>query len=237
VNGSFENASGPDLSGWEWTCAADSLQEAPLGGGDWCIKVFGGNFQGCYPGYAYQRLPDITDGQQVTLSGWVKTPSGYPVGLFAGTIQKGMITPLDGDTTSSGFWVPLIIQTTYSLEQGDTAVVLLYGGITSGPFQGYGYFDQIFLEETTPTADPFPGKSIRIFPNPFTNNTTIETNLPFEDATIEVYNSLGQQVRQVRHVFGNYFIFDRLQLSPGLYAAQIKDVVHHRSESLLMMVE
>ena len=91
LNGSFENGSNSDLSNWKWTCLAQSYNNAPTGGGNWCIKVWGGNTQGCFPGYAYQKLPTITNGQTFILSGWAYAQTAPPIGLYFGKINNGTI--------------------------------------------------------------------------------------------------------------------------------------------------
>ena len=68
LNGSFENDSAPDLSYWKSTCYdAESISNTPPGGGNWSIVVLGGNYLGCFPGYAYQKIPTITNGQTFLL--------------------------------------------------------------------------------------------------------------------------------------------------------------------------
>src|SRR6185436_7356907 len=82
VNGSFENNSIADLSSWEWTCDADSFNNAPMECGSWCLQVESGNLQGCFPGYAYQKIPSITDGQVFLLSGWAYAEVAPEVGIY-----------------------------------------------------------------------------------------------------------------------------------------------------------
>ena len=110
LNGSFENGSSSDLSNWKWTCNAISFNNAPVGGGNWCIKVDGGNWQGCYPGYAYQKIPTITNGQTFLLSGWALAPIEPSVGLYFGKINSGIITLQAGVITNSTSWTQLSIQ-------------------------------------------------------------------------------------------------------------------------------
>jgi len=101
INGNFENNSNSDLSGWDWTCNASSFNDAPEGGDNWCIQVNGGNTQGCFPGYSYQRIPTITNGQTFVLSAWAYAQASPPVGIYFGKINNGTISLQAGDTTSS----------------------------------------------------------------------------------------------------------------------------------------
>ena len=221
VNGSFENNSFPDLSGWEWTCSAESINTAPPDGGGWCIKVAGGNVKGCFPGYAYQRIPSITNDQTFTLSGWAFTQTPRMIGLYFGTINKGVITTQAGDTTTSNAWKLLSIKSSFALSEGDTAVVVLFGGIAAGPFQGYGYFDLIQLEEVTGVHPVAQNTSLTVSPNPFSQLTILQSGIPLQDATLFLYTTNGQLVRQISHISGQTYTLPRGDLPKGLYFLQI----------------
>lgn len=217
LNGSFENSSIPDLSSWEWTCNSQSFNNAPPGGGNWSIKVFAGNGQGCFPGYAYQKIPSITNGQTFVLSGWGFAQASPMVGIYFGKINNGIITTQDGDTTSSTSWTQLSVQSSFNLSTGDTAVVVLYGGFTGGPVQGYGYFDLVNLQQVTGIYSMEQNQSIKIFPIPFSLQTTLFSNKIFKDATLTIYNSVGKKLKQIENLSGSSIVFQRDNLPSGLY--------------------
>ena len=221
VNGSFENFSSPDLSAWAWTCGAESINSAPPAGGNWCIKVAGGNVKGCYPGYAYQKIPSITNGQTFTLSGWAFSETPRLVGIYFGTINKGIITTQAGDTTTSTLWKQLSVQSSFSLSQGDTAVVVLFGGIAAGPVQGYGYFDLINLEEVTGIYQPEQKQSLTVTPNPFSEETLVQFGKTVSDASLLVYNVHGQLLSRTNHISGQSYSFHRGHLPTGVYFFQV----------------
>ncbi len=58
---------------------------------------------------------------------------------------------------------------------------------------------------------------ITLFPNPFSSWTTINTDKMFKDATLIVYNSLGQQVKQINNISGQTITLNRNNLQSGLY--------------------
>ena len=221
VNGSFESGSLPDLLGWEWTCGAESINNAPPTGGSWCIKVAGGNVKGCFPGYAYQKIPSITNGQTFTLTGWAYTETPKLIGLYFGTINKGVITLQAGDTTTSAAWKPLSVQSTFTLAIGDTAVVVLFGGIAGGPFQGYGYFDLVNLEELTGLITIGQNRIFNVSPNPFSNQTILKSAITLHDASFHIYDVNGQLVKQAHHISGQTYALDRSDLQNGLYFLQV----------------
>ncbi|MCG3165302.1 MAG: hypothetical protein POELPBGB_01064 [Bacteroidia bacterium] len=62
---------------------------------------------------------------------------------------------------------------------------------------------------------------IKFFPNPFTTQTVLQTDRHLQDATLTLYNSLGQQVRQVSNISGLTATLHRDNLPSGLYYLQL----------------
>ena len=58
---------------------------------------------------------------------------------------------------------------------------------------------------------------VNCYPNPFSTQTTLQTNKFLNDAILIVYNSLGQQVKQINNISGHTIIFYRDNLPSGLY--------------------
>lgn len=58
---------------------------------------------------------------------------------------------------------------------------------------------------------------IHIFPNPFSLETTLKSNDNFIDATLIIYNSQGQQVKQIKNISGQTVTVYRENLQSGLY--------------------
>jgi hypothetical protein len=217
VNGDFEDGLNPDLSNWEWSCFAEPDSSTPPGGGYWSMKVWGGNTQGCFPGSSYQVIPFITNGQTFQLTGWAFAQTSSPVGLYLGKINSGVITIIAGDTTSSTSWTQLGVQSAFPLELGDTAIVLLNGGLTGGPSQGYGYFDLINLQPATGINSLELQQSLKLSPNPFNNQTTLRLDQSVRNASITISNSFGQVVRRIENINGHTIVLDRDNLKRGLY--------------------
>ncbi len=90
LNGSFEQDDQGSLLHWQSFCpVAESLPEAPDGGGNWSVKLVAGNFQGCFPGYFYQTLPNITDESVYQLKAWVRDAQGMITrSIFLGKIKS-----------------------------------------------------------------------------------------------------------------------------------------------------
>jgi len=60
-------------------------------------------------------------------------------------------------------------------------------------------------------------KLFSVSPNPFSTQTTLQTNEELKDATLIIYNSLGQQVKQIQNISGSTISLQRDNLSGGLY--------------------
>lgn len=226
-NGSFENGGNPDLSNWEWTCSAVSDSSTPPGGGDWSIKVASGNTQGCFPGYAYQKLPTITNGQTFQLSCWLfgESVNGFAngAGVYFGKINGGVISLLSGTSTSSSTWTSLSLQSSFSLSAGDTAIVVLYGGLTSGPVQGHAYFDLINLQQVAGLASLDQNPVMKLYPNPFKDETTLQTEQTFQNATLTMSNAFGEIVHRRENINGSSIVLERDNLPNGVYYIQVTE--------------
>lgn len=66
-------------------------------------------------------------------------------------------------------------------------------------------------------------KLIFIFPNPFNTATTIQTIDDLEDATLLIYNSYGQLVKQMKNLSGQTISLHRDHLPSGLYHIKLTD--------------
>jgi len=58
---------------------------------------------------------------------------------------------------------------------------------------------------------------ISAFPNPFIRQTTLQTDMFSKNANLIIYNSLGQQIKQLNNITGQTFTLQRDNLTSGLY--------------------
>lgn len=63
--------------------------------------------------------------------------------------------------------------------------------------------------------------NLTIFPNPFSTQTILQTDRIYKDATLNVYNSLGQRVKQINKISGQTITVNRDNLPNGLYFLRI----------------
>ena len=72
-------------------------------------------------------------------------------------------------------------------------------------------------------TDDFTVNNVQIFPNPFFLETVLHTDQFFKDATMTVYNSFGQTVKQINYLSGQAIIFHRENLPSGLYFIRLTE--------------
>lgn len=65
--------------------------------------------------------------------------------------------------------------------------------------------------------------AISIYPNPFSTQTTLQTNTPFHNATLTVDNCFGQMVAQIKNISGQTITFHRDNLASGLYFVRLTE--------------
>lgn len=64
-------------------------------------------------------------------------------------------------------------------------------------------------------------EDVYIYPNPFSKETMLYSKEPLINATINIYNSIGQQVRVMKNVSGQSITMSRENLPAGMYLIQI----------------
>ncbi|MBI3502443.1 MAG: SBBP repeat-containing protein [Bacteroidetes bacterium] len=65
--------------------------------------------------------------------------------------------------------------------------------------------------------------SINIFPNPFSTQTTLQTDNLLHNATLTVDNCFGQTVAQIKNLRGQTITFNRDNLASGLYFVRLTE--------------
>ena len=64
---------------------------------------------------------------------------------------------------------------------------------------------------------------IRIYPNPFSKQTTLQSDRIFNNASLTVFNFLGQPVNEVTNIHGEMFTMYRNNLPAGVYFIRIME--------------
>ncbi len=241
VNGSFEVDGQSSLSGWRFTCAGMSFEDAPSGGGTWSLKLAPGNLQDCFLGQTFQTIPVVQNGEVWRLTAWVKQdPIAPSVASIYWKISSSADTsiPLSSDTTTARIWTRLSVVDTLYLATGDSAMIVLDAGATSGPsvLESGSSFDLVSVErlDATPVRyeeGPEPGLDgfnlSQNFPNPFDGATTIPFHLGRPgNARLDVYDVLGRKVETLLAGYlpggAHQAAWHATGLPPGMYFGRLQ---------------
>ena len=86
-----------------------------------------------------------------------------------------------------------------------------------------GRFGVVRYNNPSLATNTFENQSIKISitPNPFSNQTTFQSNISFNNASLLVYNSIGQLVKAINNINGQQITFSRDNLPNGLYFAHL----------------
>ncbi|MEZ4822862.1 MAG: T9SS type A sorting domain-containing protein [Ignavibacteria bacterium] len=71
---------------------------------------------------------------------------------------------------------------------------------------------------TNSESDP-----VHIYPNPFSDRTSISTNKVLKKSVLTIFNSLGQEVMRINNISGESFTIPRAGLPAGLYFLHLMD--------------
>lgn len=89
----------------------------------------------------------------------------------------------------------------------------------SGPgidIGAYEYYIIVGIEENKQRS-----LIINVYPNPFSTQTTLQTDAGFKNTMLTIYNADGQIVKQIEKISGQAVIFDRENLPNGLYLVSL----------------
>lgn len=92
----------------------------------------------------------------------------------------------------------------------------LYGMTQSGGANGDGTIFKLDLTAIG-IAENIQGADFNIYPIPFSIETELTLNENLEKATLTVYNSFGQQVKEINNISGKAIKIQRDNLSNGIY--------------------
>ncbi|MBC7778111.1 MAG: T9SS type A sorting domain-containing protein [Phycisphaerae bacterium] len=82
-----------------------------------------------------------------------------------------------------------------------------------------------------------PAISITIHPNPFSQETVLQSGTAFNNATLTVYNSEGQIVQEMANISGQSIVFQRGNLPSGIYFLRLGEKNKVSSAYKLIIVD
>ena len=167
------------------------------------------------------------------LQGYFKYITGGVNGLSQGT-AKITLTRFNGtsnDTIATGTYqfdstasfTPFQINLNYisALNPDSIDIYIINGNNNCGPDM---ICNLLYLDNLTLSNSPLGVENLNlsdgvvtVYPNPFSTQTTLQTDKIFKDAILTVYNSFGQLVKQIKNISGQTITLQRDNLSSGLY--------------------
>lgn len=94
---------------------------------------------------------------------------------------------------------------------------------------------QIISSITNNTNDK--QQKLKAYPNPFSSSTTLQSNNIFKSATLTVYNSFGQQVKQIKNISGQTVTLSRDNFPSGLYSVRLTEENKIIAEAKLVITD
>jgi flagellar hook capping protein FlgD len=254
LNGSFENDSEPTLDHWtiSWNLG-ESYEDAVPGGGNWCLKLEAGNYQGYFPVSAYQVIQQIQNGEIWEAKVWVKQHSNItPASLYWRIFKvDGSQLDLSVSETYSENWAQLSVADTILFETGDSVAIVLDSGVTGGPAINWSYFDFVEAEmigDAGFSQHEIPQINLTKctnYPNPFNPETVISFQLSEDSKVVlSIYNIKGQLVRTLvnetksageHNTIWNGRDFNQKTVSSGIYLYKLKVKNSNRIRKIVLL--
>ncbi len=135
---------------------------------------------------------------------WQYWTISSPPSITSGSVYTFQFIPIQGGGLPDPYLIDLRDSNVYS----------------GGYHLAFPQFDLTFrtyVNSPTSIIDIQTENNFVVYPNPFSSSTTLQTDNFFNDATLTVYNSVGQQVKQIKNIYGQTITFYRDYLTRGLH--------------------
>ncbi len=150
---------------------------------------------------------DTIPGMQLYIS---SASNRVQYGLLAASKINGY-----GDTLFYCSWKTKSFNLTPYIGQNAT-IRFTAAGCTQGGHMGYAYIDASCSALPTDIKNLSNNVAFAAYPNPFTNQLTIESGIQFNDGTLILYDVVGKEIRRQEKV-STAVDWDLSALSPGVY--------------------
>jgi len=117
------------------------------------------------------------------------------------------------NTTPIPNWTLISIPISVSFSAVDTLEII----ITAGNQTGTSISVDELSYSLTSINENIHNNNSSIFPNPFSKQTTLQTDILLKNATLTVDNCFGQTVKQINNISGQTVTLHRDNLPSGLY--------------------
>lgn len=139
-------------------------------------------------------------------------------GLQIGTDGKIYMISLSNSMTLAVINNPNIYGVGCNFQDQSISLSGIQGAYTLPSFiAGFDYSNGLTHCELTDISEYTLNGNLTIFPNPFSAQTTLHTDILLRNATLTVYNCFGQTVKQIKNISGQTVVLSRDNLTSGLY--------------------
>jgi len=172
----------------------------------WSTMFGGGNFD--YTGRSIDQAVD--GGFIITGSKDRAIPNGPLVFLVKTDSNGNSCMPSTPTTQITALPPDIVTQTSKDSTAGIETNIII---------PSYNYGTQFTICSSTAGVNEFDPSSnqLKIFPNPYSIQTTLQVNNFIKDATLTMYNLFGQEVKQLKNISGQSITLQRDNLPSGLY--------------------
>jgi hypothetical protein len=193
------------------------------------MNAFGGNVT---PGFPFSTRP-------ANFTGWYKWLrfGGDTAGTYlvmtkwnASTHSRDTVAEISAHylTTPMTAWTQFSVPITYLMNVNPDTLFLAAGIISSTPHIGSLFtLDDLAFNGSVPIGIndvTVATSSASVMPNPFTDNATLTlNNTQVQNGKLEIYDMLGNKVRQQENLSGSTFTISREGLATGIYFYTLSD--------------
>jgi hypothetical protein len=202
-------------SGMEWIASC-----ANNGKGDLYVTAWtNSGFNISTPGSFQPNSTASTDGYLMDFN-YCSSPLTLTVTSTESVICRGQTTILNASGANYYCWNNSIYSSSITVSPTVTTTYTLTGQDTIGCPTNF-IFTQ-YVSECTGLKNQYSNEQVILFPIPFSNDLTIELSILTEQASLEIYNSLGILMKKCFIKTGKQTI-DLKELPSGLYIAYINN--------------
>lgn len=202
-------------NGSSWTAVNTGLPD-PSSAGIYSLAICGSTIFAGTEGYGIYRSLNNGSSWEATALMEAIVPAIVVCGtnVFAGTFE-GVFLSTNNGVAWNAVNTGLSHTTVFSLALNSST---LFAGTIDG-----GVYKRTLAEMISGINEIDNEKSISIFPNPFSFETVLKTKNGFKNISLSIYNSFGQQVKQINNISGPTINVQRDNLPSGIYFIQLAD--------------
>ncbi|MCF6133433.1 T9SS type A sorting domain-containing protein [Flavobacterium wongokense] len=153
---------------------------------------------------------------KILVAGFSNSLNGNVLTIVRYNIDGSLDTSFDSDGIVNTIYDFAAYTGLYALALQNDGKIVAAGRLNN-------YFGVVRYNNASLATTTFENQTVTISvaPNPFSSQTTFQSDVSFENASLSVYNSIGQLVKAINNINGQQITFSRDNLPNGLYFAHL----------------